>query len=284
MSMNVLELRAGALRLALRPDLGGCIAGLWHGDLAVLRCTAPADLTSARTSGCYPLLPYSNRVGFRRFDWLGRTHTLAANFDDNPHAVHGLAWQRPWAVVTATATQAELALHHTPDADWPYAFAARQSFELSPEGLTLRLAFTNLADHPQPAGLGWHPYFHKRSQSRMDIDVQSRWLSDAVGLPTHTEIQAGIHAPLAELGYDHCFAGFQGAARIQDERLDIALTSDLSWLVIYTPDNKPYFCVEPVSHVSNAIQMADPQAHGLRSVAPQAQTEAWMALTVRARP
>ena len=31
------ELRAGALRLALRPDLGGCVAGLWHHGVPVLR-------------------------------------------------------------------------------------------------------------------------------------------------------------------------------------------------------------------------------------------------------
>ena len=34
---DAFELRAGALRLALRPDLGGAIAGLWHHGVAVLR-------------------------------------------------------------------------------------------------------------------------------------------------------------------------------------------------------------------------------------------------------
>jgi aldose 1-epimerase len=38
------ELSAGALRLALRPDLGGVIAGLWHGGLPVLRSTEPLAL------------------------------------------------------------------------------------------------------------------------------------------------------------------------------------------------------------------------------------------------
>jgi aldose 1-epimerase len=36
--------------------------------------------------------------------------------------------------------------------------------------------------------------------------------------------------------------------------------------VVFTPDTKrDYYCVEPVSHVSNAIHMADPAAHGLRA-------------------
>ena len=38
------ELRAGELRLALRPDLGASIAGLWQGSEPVLRSTGPALL------------------------------------------------------------------------------------------------------------------------------------------------------------------------------------------------------------------------------------------------
>ena len=66
---NVVELNQGALRLALRPDLGGCIAGLWFDTLPVLRSTDPAALAASRPSGCYPLVPYSNRLGYRRFRW-----------------------------------------------------------------------------------------------------------------------------------------------------------------------------------------------------------------------
>ena len=71
-----LELRAGRLRLALCPALGGSIAGLWWGDVPVLRSTEAAELKAARLSGCYPLVPYSNRVGYRRFSWqeIGRAH------------------------------------------------------------------------------------------------------------------------------------------------------------------------------------------------------------------
>ena len=50
--------------------------------------------------------------------------------------------------------------------------------------------------------------------------------------------------------------------------------------MVYTPQNKDYFCVEPVSHVSNAIHMADPAAHGLRTLAPGEGFEATMTLDV----
>ena len=54
----------------------------------------------------------------------------------------------------------------------------------------------------------------------------------------------------------------------------------LPYLVVFTPDTKPYYCVEPVSHVSNAIHMAEPAAHGLKSVEPGRTVDAWMKLEV----
>ncbi len=285
MSLPPVELRVGALRLALRPDLGGCIAGLWHGGTPVLRSTEPNELTGARLSGSYPLLPYSNRVGFRRFTWLGQDHTTAANFDDNPHSVHGMAWQRAWTVQSqaADAHQAEVVLHltHQPDAHWPFAFEAWQTFTLTNDSLRVALRFKNLAPQAQPVGLGWHPYFPLRDSSRLAIDVTTRWDSDAVGLPTGTQPQVGgIHGPVLAFNLDNCFDGWSGPAVFGDDGLALRLTSSLDRLVVFTPHTKPYYCVEPVSHVSNAIQMADPLAHGLRSVAPGDNTEAWMALQV----
>lgn len=278
--MSTLELTAGALRLALRPDLGGAIAGLWRDTLPVLRSSEPDALASSRLAGCYPLVPYSNRLGYRRFRWLGQDHTTAANFDDLPHSVHGVAWQRPWELLAADATSAELRYLHAPDAHWPFAFETRQRFVLTPDALELQLSATNLHTQPQPVGLGWHPYFPKRSRSRLHIEIAERWDSDASGLPTRKVAQPGIDGDVAHLAFDHCFEGWRGAARIRDEKLSLRLTSSLPYLVVFTPEVKPYYCVEPVSHVSNAIHMADPTAHGLHALAPQARLDAWMKLEI----
>jgi aldose 1-epimerase len=275
-----LELRAGDLRLALRPDLGGSIAGLWMKDLPVLRSTAPAELASSRMSGCYPLAPYSNRLGYRRFRWLGQDHTTQPNFDDNPHSVHGVAWQRAWTVLSSSATEAVLRYQHSADAHWPFAFEVQQRFVLTATGLEVHLAFTNQATQPQPAGLGWHPYFPKRPHSRLHIELTERWESDASGLPTRRVPQAGIDGEVSHLSFDHCFEGWRNPARIRDEKMSLRLTSSLPYLVVFTPESKTYYCVEPVSHVSNAIHMSDPAAHGLQTVAPGATMDAWMKLEV----
>ncbi|MEY3251926.1 MAG: hypothetical protein RL227_899 [Pseudomonadota bacterium] len=245
-----------------------------------MRSSEPAELAVARAAASYPLVPYSNRVGHRRFRWHGHDFSTAPNFDDNPHSVHGVGWMRPWQVLQATGTQAELLCVHTPDTHWPFAFKSRQRVELTGNALTLHLAITNTDTRAQPVGLGWHPYFPKRSRSHLHAHVSSRWEPDASGLATNQLPQAGIDGDVAHLAYDHCFDGWQGAARLRDERLSLLLTSSFSRLVVYTPAEKPYWCVEPVSHVSNAIQMADPAAHGLVDLAPGATHEGWMTLKV----
>ena len=80
--------------------------------------------------------------------------------------------------------------------------------------------------------------------------------------------------------FDHCFDGWQGAALIRDEMFALQLSSNLRRLVVYTPADKAYFCVEPVSHVSDAIHSDDPAALGLRTLQPGERFEASMTLDI----
>jgi aldose 1-epimerase len=279
-SINPLELHAGALRLAVRPDLGGCIAGLWHGGTPVMRSTEPAELDIAHKSASYPLVPYSNRVGHRQFRWQGQSHTTAANFPNNPHSLHGVAWLRQWEVVSFNAGELALRYEHQADEHWPFAFAVEQHFSLTPHQLSVRLVFTNTATIAQPVGLGWHPYFPKRAHSRLQATVSERWESGVDQLPTHKMPQPGIDDEVSQLTFDNCFEGWAGPAHLLDDKFSLQLTSSLRYLVVYTPHDKDYFCVEPVSHVSNAIQMADPARHGLLTIEPGQTAEAWMKLEI----
>jgi aldose 1-epimerase len=279
-SNSSFELHAGALRLALRPDLGGSVAGLWHRDTPILRSVEPAALTGARASACYPLVPYSNRLGFRHFRWKGSEYTTQANFDASPHSLHGIGWMRPWQIVSSSAVEVVLRCRHEGDADWPFAFEASQYFTLGPDAMSVQMVFTNKAEIAQPVGLGWHPYFPKRERSRLHVELSERWDSDVNQLPIRKVAQPGIDSDVSHLDFDNCFEGWRGPARIRDEKFSLQLTSSLPYLVVYTPQAHDYFCVEPVSHVSNAIHMADPAAHGMRSVAAGASIDATMKLEI----
>ena len=171
-----------------------------------------------------------------------------------------------------------LGLEHAGDADWPFAFEARQYFTLAPESFSARLQFTNTGEIEQPAGLGFHPYFVKRARSRLHVEAAARWEADAT--VADPKVAQPGNAALSHLDYDHCFEGWRGRARIRDERFSLQLVSDLPYLVVYTPPGRDYFCVEPVTHLSNAIHMAAPAAHGLVALAPGETLEAAMRLDI----
>jgi len=196
--------------------------------------------------------------------------------------VHGVAWQKPWQVASQSPAEAELHVVHAADANWPFPFELQQRFVLTPGALEVHMVFHNTAAQPQPVGLGWHPYFPKRPRSRLHIELTDRWESDASGLPTRKVPQPGIDGDVAHLAFDNCFEGWRGLARIRDEKMSLRLSSSLPYLVVFTPDTKPYYCVEPVSHVSNALHMANPTEHGLRSVAAGERFDAWMKLEIAA--
>lgn len=282
---QVFELKAGALRLALRPDLGGAIAGLWHQGLPVLRSCEPEQLGASCDAASYPLVPYSNRVDHGRFQWRGQSYQLTPNTDAGPHALHGVGHLGVWQVEPGDGTsgpaEVALTLEHRADDGWPFEFRARQLFQLGPTSLHTELRVTNTSAQAAPFGLGWHPYFPRRARSRLHVDCSGRWEVDALQLPTQLVPQPGVDADLAHLDYDHGFEGWSGPARIRDERFALTLRSSLSRLVIYTPPAKDYFCVEPVSHVTNAINQPAPSALGLVTLQPGQSHSAWMTLDIR---
>lgn len=253
--MPILELVQGAMRLALRPDLGGCIAGLWFGDVPVLRSTPPEELFNVRLAASYPLAPFSNRVGHARLHWRGAEHPLVQNATGEAHAIHGVVWQRPWEPLESSACHAVLRCDHTADAAWPFSFDCTQAFHLSDAGLEMTLTLTNRSDQPTPAGLGWHPYLVKRANSHLSFEATGRWEMGPDKLPTECLASSGLDTDCTTLDIDHCFDGWKGTLLLSDAVLRTRITSDLRRLVVFTDSTKNFVALEPVSHVNNAMNM-----------------------------
>lgn len=258
---STVPLACGALRCDISPQRGASIAGLWMDDVPVLRSTPGAALTDVRLSGCYPLVPFSNRIGHATLQWNGTSHPLVRNFAPEPHAIHGVGWQRPWQLLEAGETFALMSFEHRPDPSWPFAFDCSQAFRLAPDALELTLSGTNQSDQPAPFGLGWHPYFVKRPHGHLRFRAGGRWEMGADNLPTHHTPGTGLDAPTASLAIDHCYDGWHGEALLRDARMSVRITSSLDHLVVYTNSARDFVAIEPVSHVNNAVNMAqgDPE-------------------------
>lgn len=280
----MIRLQAGPLTCDLEPELGGCIAGLWHEGVPVLRPPPAGRLSTARQSACYALVPFSNRIAHASLQWQGTLYPLVRNNGDEPHAIHGVGWQRPWACLESSEKFALLSYEHRADGSWPFAFDASQSLRLSADALELTLSLTNQSMRPAPAGLGWHPFLVKRQGARLACHASGRWEMGADKLPTQRTPSLGIHAEVGRLDIDHCFDGWDGTAVLRDGQFEIRLSSSLSRLVVFTTPARDSIAIEPVSHVNNALalaaQGADAAQLGLVTLAPGESLSAEMTLQV----
>jgi aldose 1-epimerase len=263
------RLAGGDTELVLLPARGGGIAAFrWRGADIFRPATGgalPQDLA------CFPLVPFSNRIDQGHFVADGRDVRLPANLPGvvQPHAIHGFGWQSAWNVVQADQASALLRHDHAAG-DWPWAYRAEQHFWVDADGFTCALSLRNDADAPMPTGLGLHPYF-PRANARLVLAATGRWDKGADELPLAWRALASPPDWLGGAAIDHVFTGSGGTAAIEwpGRRLTMSADEALAFTVVFVPDGEDYFCVEPVSHMTDAVNRPEPPAvTGLRWLAP----------------
>jgi aldose 1-epimerase len=279
-SSSLLTLASGALELALAPGVGGSIArfdrrGAGARAIPCLRA-ARGDARGVLDHGCFPLVPFCNRVRGGRFVFRGREVRLAPNMAGDPSPLHGQGWLAPWEVVSAGPATAELVFRHEAS-EWPWAYEARQLFALDTNGLTATLSCRNLSDAPMPCGLGHHPYFPCEPTTRIDTGVDCAWTIDENVLPVDKVPAEGRYElrdrAICGQGLDNGFGGWSGIARIEapGAPFRIALSSpDARFFQVYSPEAGGLVVAEPVTHANAALNA--PEAEwpelGLRVLAP----------------
>lgn len=289
-----LPLRSGPLECVLCPGIGGSIGRLSYdaGDrtVALLRPASAAAMASGPADGlgCFPLVPFSNRIAGGRFRFGDRSVALPCPPPHAPHAIHGHGWSAPWRVVRAEAAGAVLEYRHTADA-WPWDYRAIQTVTLSPDGLTMTLAVINESDAPMPAGFGLHPYFVKPRGTVLTARTGGVWRNGPTLLPTERappppawDFAAGRAMDTVTL--DNGFFGWDGTAALAWPALGLRLLlradAVFGHLVVYAPPGEDYLCVEPVSHMTDAVNRPEEPDHGMAALAPGARLEGTIAVTV----
>jgi len=286
---ETLSLSDGDLTLELLPDLGAAVSTLRYQGRDVLRPT-PAGATDPFETAAFVLVPFANRIADGRFRVGEREVRIERNAPGQAHPLHGHAWRKPWRVESVAPDNAVLSFEHAADS-WPWHYVATQTLTLRADSLDLALTVENRDSTPMPAGLGWHPYFHKGQGVRLKAHLEGVWLTDEESLPVRLahgtrfgQWGRGDELTRPEL-IDHCHTGWPGVAEIvlPGEGLRLALTASraLRWLHIYSPPGKDFFCVEPVSHMPNAVNRSAPPAiTGQKLLAPGERFDARVSLSV----
>lgn len=262
--MTLLTLQAGRIAVDLAPRAGGSIAGFrFGGDLDLLRPMPPQAIASGRgnEAACYPLVPYSNRIADGRLLFDGQEIHLDPNWPGVRHPMHGEGWAHPWDVARHDQHSAELVHVHDGSKGWPFRYRASQSFRLEEDGLFVTFAIENLEHRAVPAGLGLHPFFRRDADSELAFSATGVWLGDAEVLPTKQVAvpPAWDYSRLRKVdaGLDNCFEGWDGRAVIawpsRGLKLELQASQPFRHVVVYTPADRSYFCVEPVSHANGKV-------------------------------
>jgi aldose 1-epimerase len=277
---DTLTLRDAHWNVLVAPAAGGSLLRCEFDGLPVMQPVEQPALvahTSARVC-FFPMIPYSNRIEDSRFCFRDVPVALAPNVVGSPHALHGHGWLSHWLVTDRSATHCTLAYEHAPDAQWPWHYRGQQSFAIDEDGIHFSLEVANPGETPMPCGLGFHPFFPAADTPRLRLHARTVWDGAVQAFPRMRVPVPGdldfSHGPrISErIGIDHCFEHCQGRASITypESMLRIVLEScaDADRMIVYIPAGADYFCVEPVTHAVNAVNLPDPADAGLWVLEP----------------
>ncbi len=207
-------------------------------------------------AGCYPLAPYSNRIRDGVFGFNGARHALQS-VPGRPHAIHGGALHQAWRVRDQSADSVDLALEQPAGVlGWPWPFECVQRYRLDARGLSVALAIVNRGETPMPFGLGLHPYF---TAERVTLHARRAWTADADGLPTGSKSAHVRELRRSASGCDTYLSQWEGRAVLHwpgGHQLTLHADPAFAHLVVYTAGGSEFLCVEPVSNVADAFNLA----------------------------
>jgi aldose 1-epimerase len=271
MTSKLVKLQSDVLDAWICPEHGAAIVHLFERrtGFPLLRETPTDAIAAGETPrfACYPLIPYSNRIAYRRMQFGDRTIELASNRPGTPHSLHGNAWMSPWTVKQLRHDSLVLSFSHdVGDAHWPFPYRVTQIFTVYGGTLSLAISLTNSGTEAFPAGAGWHPFFHTDIDTRVKFSARQVWLNDADMLPCWSIPASGAWdftkgRAIRGLAIDNCFAGWERRAEIihqaRARRIIVSGTNELSHLVVFHPaDGREFIALEPVSHVNDGVNLA----------------------------
>ena len=272
----LVRLDAHDMCLKLDPAAGGSVRAFNHRDLEILR---PGPLRTSPAFdplqfAAFPMVPFVGRIHHGVFNADGKEITLPPNLPPEPHAIHGQGWRDAWTIDSQTETSATLLYKHQADV-WPWAYEARQVFSLETDAFCVDLSVKNLGQSPMPAGLGWHPYFH-RKDAELKVPTRVVWTPNAdtgENLPGRIPNQIDLiqTRKVETLNLDTTFSLAEPIMRISWPTHSVELVSDplFHHATIYVPPGEDYFCAEPISHAPNSVNSdLSPDVTGQKWLAP----------------
>ncbi len=279
--MALFTLDNGSLSLVVS-SLGGSVLKLTahsaEGEIPLLRPAPLDETTPALQAGCFPLVPFGNRVNHNRFSFEGRDYRLSANTGWDRHYLHGDGWLQQWQCIEQCSDFLRLRYQH---AEGHYQYRVDQYFTLDRQQLRIELLVEHIGESPMPYGLGWHPYFPLTPHTQVQASAQAYWLEAEEWLAgEQVALSEGMDfnrlAELPRRWVNNGFGGWNGEATIQwpEQGSQLQMSTEpacpVYFMFVSDPAFDPgyqfeFFCLEPMSHAANGHNLTG--LGGLRRLA-----------------
>jgi len=172
---------------------------------------------------------------------------------------------------------------------YPYCFKLWINYVLKSDGLKIEYLLENLSDEEMPYGIAFHPYFNKLSgdhytkikvpceyhyELKNDVDPEFfNKVPDGFGmtgnvLPTgnllkasDTEFDILSLKSVGNLNLDTVYTNLNNNPvseidyQDKDFKMEISCSEEFKHYVVYTPQDKPFFCIEPQTCSTDAINL-----------------------------
>jgi len=239
------------------------------------------------------LAPWANRLDEDAFWANGQRYRLnpdLGNFhrDGNGLPIHGLLqYAGQWEITALEASEfgawvtsrLEFWRHPGYMAQFPFAHAIEMTYRIEDGTLEVHLAIHNVGATIMPLSVAFHPYFTltdaPRDEWSMTIPAPELVDVDDRLIPTGTHRPAALPETvgLKDRAFDTGFSGVDSSRDFivsgRRQRLALRFGPKYPVAVVYAPPGKDFICIEPMSGVTNAFNLAHRGLYpGLQTVAP----------------
>ncbi|HOJ63478.1 MAG TPA: aldose 1-epimerase [Spirochaetota bacterium] len=212
------------------------------------------------------LFPFPNRINEGKYEFNGIKYTLPKMNKFEPHAIHGLVYNKKFIVYNCSISNecAKLSFIYKYDGKirgYPFLYDLIVEYNLFIENKIICNFFMISRDKNLPIGFGFHPYFtlnKKIDQLYLKLGDVIRYELDDKNIPTgnYFDFKDFIeYKKIDSLSFDSVFRIKYDGLKISlyDKEDDIKINiyenngDKLKYFQIYTPPNRNSIAIEPMS-------------------------------------
>ncbi|MFV0541289.1 MAG: aldose 1-epimerase [Aestuariibaculum sp.] len=242
-------------------NLGASLQELKIKGKQIIKPLEPLPYSSTYASSI--LFPFANRIKNGTYTFNGNTYSFEINEPDNNNALHGLVYNKTFVVEKENITEfsATVKLRYSEQQlskGFPFTYSIELEYVLKENDLNLNVTVTNTYNKPFPFTLGWHPYFSSSNLYKSTLNFISNEqlvFNDRCITIDTTKVTNTSNFEIKDKQLDDCFILKNNKVQFNtpDYKLLIGISSEESFLQIYTPPKENTIAIEPTTGVSDSF-------------------------------